>query len=106
MRRPSRWSGSSAVHRGLEELESLVKKKGGLPLCRLLSPVLARRSPEDMADKKSAAARKKDLPQKSEVRKTAAPAPKKAGKAAAAPPKPVRAKAKILEATEAPSAKV
>jgi RNA polymerase primary sigma factor len=60
------------------------------------------RSPEDMADKKSAAAKKKDLPQKTEAKKTAAPAPapKKAAKAAKAP-----AKARPAE-VEAPAAKV
>src|SRR2546423_14914384 len=99
MRKPWRWSGSSALRHGFQGLETIRKKRAGSHTVHYSPPTPDRRSIlelTEMADKKSAARRKQGAPKAEEKRvgreKKAAPEAKK----------PLKAEGKA----ESPAAKV
>src|SRR5437764_1635589 len=85
MRKPWRWSGSSALRHGFQGLETIRKKRAVRHTVHYSPPTPDRRSTlelTEMADKKSAAARRKHGAPKAEAKrgkreKKAAPEPKK-----------------------------
>src|SRR5919204_5920337 len=100
MRKPWRWSGSSALRHGFQGLETIRKKRAGRHTVHYSPPTPDRRSTlelTEMADKKSAAARRKHGASKAEAKRG-----KREKKAAPEPKKHLKAVGKA----EAPAAKV
>src|SRR5438477_3588836 len=109
MRKPWRWSGSSALRHGFQGLETIRKKRAVRHTVHYSPPTPDRRSTlelTEMADKKSAAARRKHGAPKAEAKrgkreKKAAPEPKKHLKAVGKAESPA-AKVKRGEKDKAP----
>src|SRR5256885_9995469 len=100
MRKPWRWSGSSALRHGFQGLETIRKKRAGRHTVHYSPPTPDRRSTlelTEMADKKSAAARRKHGAPKAEAKRG-----KRENKAAPEPTKHLKAVGKA----ESPAAKV
>src|SRR5438552_10096996 len=100
MRKPWRWSGSSALRHGFQGLETIRKKRAGRHTVHYSPPTPDRRSTlelTEMADKKSAAARRKHGAPKAEAKRG-----KRENKAAPEPKKHLKAVGKA----ESPAAKV
>src|SRR5437764_5696006 len=100
MRKPWRWSGSSALRHGFQGLETIRKKRAVRHTVHYSPPTPDRRSTlelTEMADKKSAAARRKHGAPKAEAKRG-----KREKKAAPEPKQHLKAVGKA----EAPAAKV